>query len=252
MATALKEVPRSDPAWEARVDLAAAHRLAARNNWDDGIFNHFTLMVPGAKDRFFVKAHGLMMSEVTAGNLIAVDFEGNTVEGEGYIETSARTIHTAIHRDVPHAGCILHAHPPHATWLTMCEDNRIKMVNQNSMYFYDRVAYDDLFIGAAMDDEKGAQFGCGVGDKRVLMSANHGITTMAPTVAEAYFEFRNIEKVCREMYMVACAGKEPRIISDNIARMTAEQLRAEYVSAAGLSFKAMKRELDADEPDYAT
>ncbi len=68
---------KADAVWRARVDLAAAHRLAHRFGFDDGIWNHFTLMVPGAKDRFFVKPHGVLMSEVTASNLIVSDFDGN-------------------------------------------------------------------------------------------------------------------------------------------------------------------------------
>ena len=251
MATALKEVPAADPAWEARVELAAAHRLAYRKGWNDGCYNHFTLMLPGTNDQYLVKSHGLLMSEVTASNLIAVDFDGNTVEGDGYVETSARVIHAPIHRDVPHAACILHAHPPYATWLTMCEDNRIKMVNQNSPMFYDRVAYDDTYGGAAMEDEEGCRFASAVGNHRVLMSANHGITTMAPTVAEAYYDFLNLEKVCHEMYLVASSGVEPRMIPDDVAASTAQQHAEEFDKAATLTFKALKRMLDREEPDYA-
>ena len=61
---------------QARVDLAAAHRIAHRFGFDDGIWNHFTLMVPGTTDRFLVKAHGLLMNEITASNLIVADTEG--------------------------------------------------------------------------------------------------------------------------------------------------------------------------------
>jgi ribulose-5-phosphate 4-epimerase/fuculose-1-phosphate aldolase len=33
--------------WQARVDLAAAHRLAFNQGFSEGIFNHLTLTVPG-------------------------------------------------------------------------------------------------------------------------------------------------------------------------------------------------------------
>ena len=33
--------------WQARVDLAAAHRLAVMHGFHEGIFNHLTLRVPG-------------------------------------------------------------------------------------------------------------------------------------------------------------------------------------------------------------
>ena len=34
--------------WQARVDLAAAHRLAFMQGFSEGIFNHLTLVVPAA------------------------------------------------------------------------------------------------------------------------------------------------------------------------------------------------------------
>jgi ribulose-5-phosphate 4-epimerase/fuculose-1-phosphate aldolase len=37
----------SDAEWQARVDLAAAHRVAVMHGLNEGIFNHFTLRVPG-------------------------------------------------------------------------------------------------------------------------------------------------------------------------------------------------------------
>ena len=33
--------------WQARVDLAAAHRIAVMHGLNEGIFNHLTLTVPG-------------------------------------------------------------------------------------------------------------------------------------------------------------------------------------------------------------
>ena len=37
--------------WNARVDLAAAHRCAVMHDLHEGIFNHLTLRVPGQTDR---------------------------------------------------------------------------------------------------------------------------------------------------------------------------------------------------------
>ncbi len=39
--------------WQARVDLAAAHRLAYMHDFSEGIFNHLTLVVPGRRDRYY-------------------------------------------------------------------------------------------------------------------------------------------------------------------------------------------------------
>src|SRR5579862_9414380 len=51
--------------WAARVDLAAAYRYAQYAGWNDLIFNHITLRVPGEPDHFFIKPHELLFEEVT-------------------------------------------------------------------------------------------------------------------------------------------------------------------------------------------
>jgi ribulose-5-phosphate 4-epimerase/fuculose-1-phosphate aldolase len=99
-------------AWQARVDLAAAHRLADRQGFSEGIFNHFTLAVPGADDRYLQIPFGLHWTEVTASCLIEVGYDGSPLGGTGDIEQSAFCIHAPIHRLLPGAACVLHTHMP--------------------------------------------------------------------------------------------------------------------------------------------
>ena len=42
--------------WSARVDLAAVYRLVAHHSWDDVIYNHFSMRVPGEDGRFLIEA----------------------------------------------------------------------------------------------------------------------------------------------------------------------------------------------------
>ena len=67
--TQLANLVPSSAVWQARVDLAAAHRLADRQGFSEGIFNHFTLAVPGKNDRYLQIPFGLHWSEVTASCL---------------------------------------------------------------------------------------------------------------------------------------------------------------------------------------
>ena len=44
----------ADAVWEAKVDLAACFRMAARYGLEEGICNHFSALVPGYDDLFIV------------------------------------------------------------------------------------------------------------------------------------------------------------------------------------------------------
>src|SRR5262245_45277274 len=54
--------------WQARVDLAAAHRLAVMHGLNEGIFNHLTQVVPGNPDRYYQIPFGMHWSEVKASS----------------------------------------------------------------------------------------------------------------------------------------------------------------------------------------
>ena len=44
----------SDAEWQARVDLAAVYRLVAHYGWDDVIYNHASMRVPGEPRMFLM------------------------------------------------------------------------------------------------------------------------------------------------------------------------------------------------------
>ena len=127
-----------DAAWQTRVDLAAAFRMAAKLGYQESIGGHFSAQVPGAPDRFILNPLGLFWSEITASKLIVVDHEGNKVSGEGEIEPTAFNIHAAIHRTHAHARCVIHTHTPYATSLAVLDGARFEFVHQSGLRFFER------------------------------------------------------------------------------------------------------------------
>src|ERR1700689_5267058 len=70
--------------WQARVDLAAAHRLAYMHGFNEGIFNHLTYVVPGDSSRYYQIPFGTHWSEVTASCFMEVGIDdGEVKRGEG-------------------------------------------------------------------------------------------------------------------------------------------------------------------------
>src|SRR6266481_7545274 len=156
LVSAESDGPALDPAaWRARVDLAAAHRLAVWQGFAEGIFNHFTLAVPGTDDRYLQIPFGLHWSEVTASCLMEVGYDGSLLGGAGDIERSAFCIHAPIHRVIPSAACVLHTHMPFASALTRLDEPRIEAIGQTEIGFLDCVAYDAEYTGLALDPAEG-------------------------------------------------------------------------------------------------
>jgi ribulose-5-phosphate 4-epimerase/fuculose-1-phosphate aldolase len=245
----------------ARIDLAAAFRLAVRMDLHEGVCNHFTLMLPDQERkgsgeaphtaRFLLNAYGLHWSEVTASNLLALDAGGRILEGEGEFEKTAFYIHSRIHLANPKAACVLHTHMPYATALTLLEDGRLEMVEQNALRFHDDIAYDDTYNGLVVDNAEGDRLARVLGDKRVLFLANLGVIVVGPTVAEAFDLLYYLERACRLQVLARSTGRPFRKVRPEVVRETYRMILADTPKYAGAHFEALKRILDREEPAYS-
>jgi len=236
----------------ARIDLAAAFRLAVRLDMHEGVCNHLSLMLPGSRDRFLLNRFGLHWGEVTASNLLTLDAGGKILEGEGDFEKTAFYIHSRIHLANPNATCVLHTHMPYATALTLTEPGRLEMVEQNALRFVDDIAYDDEYNGLVVDNAEGDRLARALGAKRVMFLANHGVIVVGRRVAEAFDLMYYLERACRLQVLALSTGRKLRPVADKVARDTYAMLLEQNAVYAEAHFGALKRILDREEPDYAT
>jgi ribulose-5-phosphate 4-epimerase/fuculose-1-phosphate aldolase len=234
----------------ARIDLAAAFRLAARLELHEGVCNHFSVMLADGK-RFLLNAYGLHWSEVSASNLLALDAAGRVLEGEGEYEKTAFYIHSRIHLGNPRATCVLHTHMPYATALTLLEGGRLEMVEQNALRFHDDIAYDDTYNGLVVDNAEGDRLARVLGGKRVLFLASHGVIVVGPTVAEAFDALYYLERACRLQVLARSMGGKLRAVRPEVVRTAYRMMLADAPKYAGAHFGALKRILDREEPGYS-
>jgi ribulose-5-phosphate 4-epimerase/fuculose-1-phosphate aldolase len=256
VATQLENLVPTSAVWQARLDLAAAHRLADRQGFSEGIFNHFTLAVPGKNDRYLQIPFGLHWSEVTASCLMEVGYDGRLLSGSGEIERSAFCIHAPVHRLIPTAACVLHTHMPFASALTRLEEPHIEAIGQTEIGFLDSTAYDDQFTGLALEPAEGERLAAVLGpENKALFMANHGVLVVGGTVAEAYDRLYYLERACQVQLYAMWTGRKlkhvPRAVVEHTLRQYAASSSYQGKPACEHHFAALKRLLDRHEPDYS-
>jgi ribulose-5-phosphate 4-epimerase/fuculose-1-phosphate aldolase len=235
---------------QARIDLAAAFRMAARLDLHEGVCNHFSMMLPGR--RFLINPKGTHVERITASGLILIDETGKTLEGNGRPPLTGHAIHTRIHLQHPHAKVVLHLHAPYSTALTAIRGGRLEMTHQNATRFYGEIAYDDHFNGIAVNTGEGDRMAEAMAGKRVMFLANHGVVVVGETVARAFDDFYYLERACQVQLLAMQSGRELNVMSDAIARMTHDQFEKLTDVNADYHFTALKEILDEEEPSYAS
>jgi ribulose-5-phosphate 4-epimerase/fuculose-1-phosphate aldolase len=238
--------------WQARVDLAASLRMAARLGLEEGICNHFSAMVPGRDDLFLVNPYGLMFREVTASQILVCDFDGRVVDGEGQPEATAFFIHARLHKRLPQARAAFHTHMPYSTALSMVEGEPLIWAGQTALKFYGRVAVDEHYNGLALDAAEGDRIAAAMGDADVVFLRNHGVMVTAPTIAMAWDDLYYLERAAEVQVKAMSTGRPLRVISPELARRTQAQIRPAEAESARLHLEAVKRLLMREAPEFVT
>ena len=243
-----------DPIAHAKIQLAAAHRMAVLHELEEGIDNHFTVTVPGRDDRYLILPFGFHWSEARASDMIVFEESGKTLEGEGIVELSAYCIHAPIHR-ITGKRVVLHTHQTWAVALNMLQDNRLLPANQTAAFIYRHVAYDDHYQGTADTPAEGERLAKLMGDKSIVFMKNHGVLVAGDTIAQAYRRLYKLERVCRTQVLALSTGQPLKVLSDEIvAQVQAppENDRHPRAERDRLFFEAMMRILDRENPGYAS
>ena len=119
--------------WQARVDLAAVYRLVAHHGWDDVIYNHCSMRVPGEDRKFLMKRHELLWTEVTASNLVKVDMDEDLDERAG-VNRPGFTLHGGVLRGRPDVDCAVHVHTRTGMAIAGLKSG-LRMISQEAVRF---------------------------------------------------------------------------------------------------------------------
>ena len=251
MKPALAPRPARESAERAlRVQLAAAYRIADHLGWSELIYTHISLRVPGPEHHFLINPYGLRFDEVTASNLVKIDFEGNPVEASEYASNKAGfIIHSAIHMAREDAACVFHTHTLPGMAVSAQEQGLLP-VHMYSHNFYGRLSYHD-FEGPSMRLDERERLVRSLGSNQSLILRNHGLLTVGRTIPEAFLLHWRLNRACE--VQLAAQGAKLRIPSREVCEQSAA-MGDEFLNDAApmgeLEFQSLVRVIEARDASY--
>jgi ribulose-5-phosphate 4-epimerase/fuculose-1-phosphate aldolase len=193
--------------WSTRVDLAACYRAIAMMGWDDLVFTHVTAKIPGTDNQFLINPYGFMFEEITASSLVKIDLSGNKLDDNPHpINPAGFVIHSAIHGARHDAACVLHVHSLNGVAVS-AQVNGVLPISQQSIFVLSNLAYHD-YEGVALNDDEKPRLVKDLGNKNFLMLRNHGLLTLAPTIADAFLLMYLFEVACTIQVRAQSGGGE--------------------------------------------
>jgi len=238
--------------WQLRVDLAAAYRLVAHYGWDDLIFTHMSVRVPGPEHHFLLNPYNLMFEEVTASSLVKVDLHGNPVEPTPFITNPAGfTIHSAVHMARDDAHAVIHLHTPHGQAVAAHEEGLLPLT-QTAMLVGGDLAFHD-YEGVATDLEERERIVADLGTRSAMLLRNHGTLTVGETVGEAFIRMYFLERACEAQIYALSAGDRINHPPQGTPEVAAQQGATGLKMAAKfLAWPALLRKAYRLDPGFAS
>lgn len=239
----------SEDEWKLRCDLAACYRLVAHYGWDDQIFTHISLRLPGDENHFLINPFGLFFEEITASSLIKVDMNGLPVLPSDYLVNPAGfVIHSAIHGAREDAHCVLHTHTKAGIAVSVQPDGLKNMSQISGMVFRD-ISYHD-YEGIALDSAEKERLIPNLGDKNNLILRNHGLLTVGDDVGAAFIRMYLLQKSCEIQLMAQSSGVDIINLTPDVEEKVSVQTKGAMQVANMLNWAALVRKADRDFPDY--
>lgn len=233
-----------------RQQLAAAYRLAAMFGWEDTLYTHFSVRLPGdGEPQFLINPFGMMFDEVTASNLIVVDMQGNVVAGRSTANSAGFTIHSAVHSARDDAHCVMHTHTLPGMAVAAYEEGLLQL-NQISTEFYQRVGYHP-YEGVSFDLDERARIQRSLGENIALILQSHGLLSVGRTIADAFYIMYYLNRACE--IQLAAAQLAPlgtiRTIPESLSHHACQQLMG-VEQERQLVWQAWLRRLDRIDDSY--
>jgi ribulose-5-phosphate 4-epimerase/fuculose-1-phosphate aldolase len=235
---------------QAKIELAAALRWAARLGYQSGVCNHFSMAVPGRPDLMLINPEGYFWAEARVGDLVIAAHDGTILSANGHsVETTAFSIHAPIHRLLPQAVAVLHTHMHHATAICMRKGGTVSPSYLSAMSFYQRIVYDRGFDGPALTPAEGERLARLLGEDFILMMENHGPLVVGASVGEALLRLTYLEDTCRMQLLAEAGGHALQPIPERMMAAIPRDVPRFKAYAKGF-MAAVIRTLSREEPDF--
>jgi ribulose-5-phosphate 4-epimerase/fuculose-1-phosphate aldolase len=234
--------------WELRCELATLYRAAALMKWDDLIFTHFTLRIPGPERHFLINPFGYLFEEVTPSNLVKVDHEGHKVDDSPYpVNPAGFAIHAAVHLGREDAHCVMHLHTDDGSGVS-AQDEGLLPLTQQSMIVCNDLAYYE-YGGPGQTGDEGLEIAKAMGNHNFGILRSHGTLAIGQTCGDTFMRMYFLERAC-SMQIRTQAGEKVRKPNQGVPELMADSLRSFDGALGRLAWPAIQRRVARTWPDY--
>lgn len=193
-------------------EVALACRVLAANGHDDFVWGHAAVRDPLGRGAW-MKAASLGFEEVTARDVVLVDYDGEVLSGTGR-RHAEWPIHTEMMFARADIGASVHSHPPHSLALAAAQQPLRPVSHAASLFVPPEVPRFTQTSDLIVTRELGRAVASTIGEQQALFLVNHGIVTVGATIQLAVVRAVLLEKACQHQILSGTLGG-PKLWTDD-------------------------------------
>jgi L-fuculose-phosphate aldolase len=190
--------------------LAAAKQMLA-----DGLVEGTAGNISGRIDdeHVCVTPSSVDYREMTLGDLVVVDLDGNVVEGHRG-PTTEKDLHLSVLRAYPELGSVIHTHAVYATMFALAHEPVPAVIEEVVVYVGGDVPCCE-YRGTGTKD-LGDEVASHLADRGAALLANHGLVTCGPTPAKALHNAALVERTAKIVWGARAMGVAIHPLPDKV------------------------------------
>ena len=176
-----------------------------------------------APDRLLVTPAGMSKVDVRPEDLVEIGLDGRRIRGARRASTEI-AVHLRIYERRPDVGAVVHAHPPTATGFAVAGESFMACVLPEVIFTVGSIPLVPYAMPGtpALAD----RFEPFVGRYDAFLMANHGATTVGPTLTIAHQRMESVEQAARILLTARLLGRVNALSADDVRALTEARARA--------------------------
>ena len=175
--------------------------------------------------RILMTPAGMSKCDVRAGDLVVLEPDGRVVSGGQ--PSSEAGMHLHAYRRRPDVGAVVHAHPPTATGFAVAGEGLMADVLPEIILQVGRVRL--LPYATPGSPAVAAAFEPWIEREDAFLLANHGATTLGPSLSVAHRRMESVEHAARILLTAHQLGRVNRLTPDQVLQLETQRSAARTI-----------------------
>jgi len=159
---------------------------------------------------------GICKGEVTADDLVEIDFDGNIISGKAKVSTEYK-LHLFIYKKRKDVKAIVHCHPVYATAIGLIEENHLHHYFPEVLLTLGKIPVCNYATPSTVEVTDSIEKYIQSSDAMILK--NHGAVTVGSSLMDAYYKMEKLEHAAKTILLAKAIGNPRELTEQNILQL---------------------------------